>query len=80
MSSSRRISGCISRRAATSSGCWNTNTLLRESSLRLCISGGVQPIRYAAMGANGIVVTSVDDSVWEGQKMQATAIFVAAGK
>ncbi len=32
------------------------------------------------MGANGVVVTSVDDSVWEGQKMQATAVFVPGKK
>ena len=32
------------------------------------------------IGANGIVVISVDDSVWEGQKMQASAVFVPEKK
>jgi hypothetical protein len=33
--------------------------------------------KAGAMGANGIVIKSMDDSVWEGQKMTATAIYVA---
>lgn len=32
--------------------------------------------KAGAMGANGIVIKSMDDSVWEGQKMTATAIYV----
>ncbi len=32
--------------------------------------------KAGAMGANGIVIRDMDDSVWEGQKMTATAIFV----
>ena len=31
--------------------------------------------KAGAMGANGIVIKSMDDSVWEGQKMTATAIY-----
>lgn len=36
--------------------------------------------KAAAMGANGIIITNVDDSVWEGQKMSAKAIYVAEKK
>jgi uncharacterized protein YbjQ (UPF0145 family) len=32
--------------------------------------------KAAAIGANGIVITDIDDSPWEGQKMQAKAVFV----
>ena len=32
------------------------------------------------IGANGIVITDVNDSIWEGQKMQAQAVFVAEKK
>ncbi len=33
--------------------------------------------KAGAMGANGIVIRDVNDSIWEGQKMTATAIFAA---
>lgn len=32
--------------------------------------------KAGAMGANGIVIRDVNDSIWEGQKMTATAIFL----
>lgn len=32
--------------------------------------------KAGTMGANGIVIRDMNDSIWEGQKMTATAIFV----
>lgn len=36
--------------------------------------------KAGSVGANGIVITNIDDSVWEGQKMQGKAIYVAETK
>lgn len=36
--------------------------------------------KAAEIGANGIVITAVNDSVWEGQNMTAKAVFVPAKK
>jgi uncharacterized protein YbjQ (UPF0145 family) len=36
--------------------------------------------KAGAMGANGIVITNVDDSIWQGQKMQAKAIYMSDKK
>ena len=33
--------------------------------------------KAGAMGANGIVIKDMNDSIWEGQKMTATAVYVA---
>lgn len=33
--------------------------------------------KAGAIGANGIVIKSMDDSLWEGQKMTATAVYVS---
>ncbi|MFA6134880.1 MAG: hypothetical protein WC869_12770 [Phycisphaerae bacterium] len=33
--------------------------------------------KAGAMGANGIVIKDMNDSIWEGQKMTGTAIYVA---